>query len=210
MREYIAAMTSNGLFERKPTLMIIIGSVRDGRAGKAVGDWFTGIAGNHGGFDVTVADLKELDLPLMTEPNHPRLRRYTQDKTKEWSAMVDAADAFVLVMPEYNYSATAPVINALDYLVQEWAYKPVGIVSYGGVSGGLRAAQHIKPLLTALNMMPLKEGVTIQFVANQINAETGGFEASTDSIASSAGTMLDSLVRWEAALRAMRAPVAAD
>lgn len=203
-------MSGTGAFDHKPTLMIIVGSVRDGRVGKAVADWFTGIAEGHGAFNVTVADLKGLDLPLMTEPNHPRLRQYTQPKTKRWSAMVDAADAFVLVTPEYNYSAPASLINALDYLSQEWAYKPVGLVSYGGLSGGLRAAQHIKSVLTCLQMMPMKEGVTVQFVAKQINPETGGFEANTDSLASSANDMLDALVRWEAALRTMRAPVAAD
>jgi NAD(P)H-dependent FMN reductase len=202
-------MTATGPFADKPQLMIVIASVRDGRVGKAVGDWFTQIAEEHGAFDVTVADLKELDLPLMTEPNHPRLRQYTQEKTKQWSAMVDAADAFVFVMPEYNFAATAPLINAIDYLVQEWAYKPVGLVSYGGVSGGLRAAQSIKPLITSMSMMPIKEGVTIQFVANQIDKETGAFQP-IDSHLSSAESMLNSLHQWEAALRTMRAPVPAD
>jgi NAD(P)H-dependent FMN reductase len=189
--------------DQKPRLMVIIASVRDGRVGKAVGEWFTACAKEHGAFEVTVADLKELDLPLMTEPNHPRLQQYTQDKTIQWAAMVDAADAFALVMPEYNYSATAPLINALDYLVQEWAYKPVGLVSYGGVSGGLRAQQHIKPLITGLNMMPLKEGVTIQSVSNQIDKETGAFRP-IDSHGSSSATMLDALVKWEGALRTLR------
>jgi NAD(P)H-dependent FMN reductase len=202
--------TSNGQFgQEQPTLVIIIASVRDGRVGKAVGEWFEQVVNDHGWFDVTVADLKEIDLPLMTEPNHPRMKQYTQRKTWEWSALVDAADAFVFVMPEYNYSATAPLINAIDYLVQEWAYKPVGLVSYGGVSGGMRAAQSIKPLITSMNMMPLKEGVTIQSVATQINQDTGTFEPNTDSITSSAGAMLNALVQWEKAMHQLRVPVGA-
>lgn len=188
----------------KPNLMVIIASVREGRVGTAVGDWFAGFAQEHGSFNVTVADLKEIDLPLMTEPNHPSQKQYTQEKTKEWSAMVDAADAFVFITPEYNYFTIAPLVNAIDYLVQEWAYKPVGIVSYGGVSGGLRAAQSIKPLITSMNMVPLKEGVGIQFVANQIN-ETGAFEP-IDSHLSSGTAMLDALVQWEKAMHQMRVP----
>jgi NAD(P)H-dependent FMN reductase len=62
------------------------------------------------------------------------------EHTKRWSATVAAADAVVFVMPEYNRTFTAPLKNALDYLYYEWNYKPVGLVSYGGVSGGLRAA----------------------------------------------------------------------
>ena len=190
---------------RKPRLMVIIASVREGRAGKAVGDWFAGFAREHGAFEIVVADLKRLDLPLMTEPNHPRLRQYTQPKTRQWSAMVEQCDAFVFVMPEYNHGVAAPLINALDYLAQEWAYKPVGFVSYAGVSGGLRAQQHIKPVITCLNMMPLKESVAIQFVANQINGETGAFQP-IDSHQSSGTTMLDALVNWERALRTLRTP----
>lgn len=188
---------------RKPQLLVIIASVRDGRVGRHVGDWFIELADKHGAFDVRIADLKEIDLPLMTEPNHPSQKQYTQDKTWEWSRTVEAADAYVFVMPEYNYFATAPLISAIDYLVHEWAYKPVGLVSYGGVSGGLRAAQSIKPLITSMNMMPLKEGVMIQFVSQHVDKERGVFTP-IDSHESSATVMLDSLARWEQSMRPLR------
>src|SRR5690242_5860222 len=83
-------------------LLIIIASTRPGRVGLPVGQWFSERAREHGGFEVSVADLAELALPFMDEPNHPRLRLYTHQHTKEWSALVDAADAFVFVSPEYN------------------------------------------------------------------------------------------------------------
>jgi NAD(P)H-dependent FMN reductase len=196
-------MTAGVTTDRKPQLLVIIASMRDGRVGKAVGDWFAGFARQHDRFDVEVTDLKELDLPLMTEPNHPRLKQYTQEKTWEWSRIVEAADAYAFVIPEYNYVAPASVINAIDYLVHEWSHKPVGIVSYGGVSGGLRAAQSIKPLITSMNMMPVKEGVSIQFVANQIHEETGAF-LPIESHETSATAMLESLAQWELALHGLR------
>jgi NAD(P)H-dependent FMN reductase len=198
-------MTETGSGERRPRLLVVITSVRDGRVGKAVGDWFTGVAEGHGGFDVTVADLKAIDLPLMTEPNHPRLKKYTQERTWAWSRMVDAADAFVFVMPEYNFVAPATLVNAIDYLVHEWAYKPAGIVSYGGVSGGLRAAQSIKPLITSMNMMPVKEQVMVQLVAQHIDAETGAFMP-IEAHGTSGAVMLDALARWERAMRPLRQP----
>ena len=131
--------------ERQPALLIVIASTRPGRVGLPVGRWFEDRARAHGGFRVTVADLAELRLPLVDEPNHPRLRKYTQPHTRKWSEIVDAADAFAFVMPEYNYSFTAPLKNAIDYLHQEWQYKPVGLVSYGGVSAGTRAAAALGP-----------------------------------------------------------------
>ena len=90
---------------------------------------------------MTVADLAELRLPLVDEPNHPRLRKYTQRRTREWSEIVDGADAFAFVMPEYNYSFTAPLKNAIDYLHQEWQYKPVGLRLLRRRVAGTRAAR---------------------------------------------------------------------
>jgi NAD(P)H-dependent FMN reductase len=89
----------------------------------------------------------------MDEPKHPRLREYTHQHTKDRSAWVDAASAFVFVHPQYTYGMTAPLKNALDFLNQEWQYKPVGLVSYGGVSAGTRAAQMIKQVAT-LKLFP--------------------------------------------------------
>ena len=185
-----------------PVLTIIVASTRPGRIGPAVGRWFTPIAEAHGGFTVRVVDLAELDLPMMDEPNHPRMQRYTHDHTKAWSAIVAGSDAFVFVMPEYNYSFTAPLKNALDYLFVEWEHKPVGLVSYGGMSGGLRAAQMIKQVITTLSMMPLVDAVPIPMVAS-LKGDDGEITG-TPVMEQSAAVMLDSLVRWTAALSSLR------
>ena len=112
-------------------------------------------AREHGGFELEVADLAEVTLPLLDEPNHPRLRQYTREHTHAWSATVDVADAVVLVTSEYNYGYPAALKNAIDYLHHEWRYKPVGFVSYGGVAAGTRAVQQLKQVVTALRMMPV-------------------------------------------------------
>lgn len=185
--------TRDGAAE-KPRLLVIIASTRPGRVGLPIGQWFIEQARAQGDFDVQVADLAELNLPLMDEPNHPRLRRYTHQHTRDWSAIVDAADAIVLVMPEYNHGYTAPLKNAIDYLVQEWMYKPVGLVSYGGVSGGLRAVQMLKPTLSALKMVPLPEAAPIPMVSSLFN-EQGELQP-TDQLNDAAGGMLRALRDW--------------
>src|SRR5581483_12264670 len=129
--------------DAQPALQIFIASTRPGRVGLPVAEWFRGHADAHGGFAIDLVDLATLQLPFLDEPNHPRLRRYTKQHTMDWSARVDAADAFVFVMPEYNYGFNAPLKNAIDYLHHEWQYKPVGFVSYGGVAAGTRAVQMI-------------------------------------------------------------------
>ncbi|MDP9796996.1 NAD(P)H-dependent FMN reductase [Catenuloplanes nepalensis] len=184
-----------------PQLTIIIASTRPGRAGGPVARWFSERATAHGGFDIRVADLAEIDLPLMNERHHPRLRKYELDHTKAWSATVDASDAFVIVTPEYNHGYPAPLKNAIDYLFQEWQHKPVGLVSYGAVAGGVRSAQAIKPVLQYLKMIPVSESVIIPFVAKHIT--DGAFQA-TPAIDESATAMLDELQRLEATLRPLR------
>ncbi len=185
-----------------PTLMVIIASTRPGRVGLPVGEWFVERASADGAFEVDSVDLADLALPFMDEPNHPRLRRYIHDHTKDWSARVDRADAFAFVMPEYNHGFSAPLKNALDYLHQEWAGKPLGLVSYGGIAAGTRAAQMVKPVATALRMHPLLEAVPIPFVANSID-EDERFQPS-ESVERAATAMLAELVRSEQALRPLR------
>lgn len=171
--------------------------------GLPVGEWFAGAAREHGAFEVEVIDLAELKLPFVDEPNHPRLRRYTKQHTRDWSEIVSAADAFAFVMPEYNYGFNAPLKNALDFLHNEWQYKPVGLVSYGGVSAGTRAAQMIKQVVTTLKMFPLNEAVSIPFVGKMIDDD--GALQPNETMEQAATAMLDELVAVEAALRPLRA-----
>jgi NAD(P)H-dependent FMN reductase len=185
-----------------PLLTIIIGSTRPGRAGLPIASWFADRARSHGGFDVNLVDLAELDLPLLDEPHHPRLRQYTHKHTKDWSAIVEASDAFVFVTPEYNYGYPAALKNAIDYLQQEWRDKPVGFVSYGGVSAGTRAVQQLKQVVTTLRMVPVVEAVSIPFHP-QFIGEDGRVQAN-EIMEFAADATLDELVRVEGALSPLR------
>lgn len=142
-------------------LQVIVASTRPGRVGPTVADWFVAQIPDDLGFHVEVVDLAEVGLPLLDEPHHPSERLYVHEHSRRWSATVDTADAFVLVMPEYNVGFTAPLKNALDYLYFEWHHKPVGFVSYGMTSAGLRAVEMIKPVLTSLKMVPVHEAVSV-------------------------------------------------
>ena len=191
-----------------PTLQVIVASTRPGRAGPAVADWVLEQARRHGGFDVELVDLADVDLPLLDEPAHPRLRRYEHAHTKAWSATVERADAFVVVTPEYDHAPPASLVNALQYLVHEWAYKPLGFVSYGYVAAGTRAVQALKPLVGALKMVPIVEAVALPFFTAHMDGETGAFDPG-ELQERAAAEMLDELLRWTNALRPLRAPAAA-
>lgn len=183
-------------------LNVIAVSTRPGRKGIAVALWAHERAVAHGAFEAELVDLAEFALPVYDEPRHPALQQYEHEHTRRWAASVAAGDAYVIVAPEYNYGPTPALVNALTYVYKEWSYKPAGIVSYGGVSGGLRGAQAIKPLLSALKVVPLFEGVAIQWIAKHVDDE--GVFTADEPHELSVRQMLDELARWAEALGPMR------
>jgi len=184
-----------------PKLMIVLGSVREGRVGSSLAEWVHRVAEADGRFEVDYADLREIALPMMDEPNHPRLKQYTRDHTQAWSRRVEEADAFVFVFPEYNHSYSPAIKNAIDYLHSEWVRKPVGFVNWGGNSGGTRAQAALRPVVASLGMVMTRGNIEVNFPGAQI--EGGVFEPNEQQSAVLAA-QLDEFVALDAALKPLR------
>lgn len=182
-------------------LHTIVTSTRPGRIGPSIAQWFNDFAAEHGKFDPVLVDLAAFNLPIFNEPEHPRLRNYHHAHTKAWSESVAEADAVVFVTPEYNFGPPPSLLNALNYLSLEWNYMPAGFVSYGGISGGLRAVQVTKEILTTFKVMPIPEGVPMPMVFS--NLENGKLKPA-DIYKTSAATMLDELHKWAESMKALR------
>lgn len=182
-------------------LNVVISSTRPGRVGPTIARWFHETAVADGHFDVRLVDLAEFNLPVFDEPHHPRMQKYQHEHTKKWAASVASADAFVFVTPEYNFGPTPALVNAINYLAVEWNYKPVGFVSYGGLSGGLRGVQAIKPLMTTVKAMPIPEAVAIPMFSQQVaDGRFTGHEMQMQG----ARDMLAELLKWSTALKTIR------
>ncbi|MGI3163357.1 NADPH-dependent FMN reductase [Pseudooceanicola sp. 200-1SW] len=184
--------------ESKLKLKVIIGSTRPGRVGPSVANWVNSGARDHGGFEVELVDLAEIGLPLLDEPNHPAMQKYENESTKKWSAVIGDADAVILVTPEYDFFAPATLVNALQVIAVEWKYKPVGLVSYGGISGGLRSAQELRTLISNKGAMPLPNVVPIPMVFPLL--EDGTVKAN-DPMKDGLQGLFDELVKWGQALK---------
>jgi len=181
---------------------IITSTVRPGRKGPIIGKWITEAANKHG-FEAELLDLGEINLPLMNEAVHPMMKQYEHDHTKQWSAKIEEADAFIFVTSEYDHSYPAPLKNALEYLVHEWAYKPAGIVSYSiGPFAGVRAVSNLKPDLLALKVIGLGEAVNIPSY-NQFINEEGDF-VPNELLINASNLMLTQLTRWTKGLKAIK------
>ena len=121
---------------------IVLGSVRDGRAGEAVANWVAkGAAGREATYELI--DLKAFDVPLLTTNTHPMRAKksYDDERVQAWSDAIDACDAYIFVTPEYNHGVPGALKNAVDSLGQEWVGKTAALVGYGSV-GGVRAIEN--------------------------------------------------------------------
>lgn len=186
----------------KYRLKIIVSTVREGRKGILVADWIYGLAERNENFEVELLDLAKINLPLMDEPNHPNMQQYMHEHTRNWSKTIGEADAFIFVTGEYDYNYPAPLRNALEYLYKEWNFKAAGIVSYGGVSAGTRAAKSLMGDLTVFKMVPVYEAVSFPFFSKLID-DNGEFKPEEISY-KAADTMFQEIIRWTKGLMVIR------
>ena len=179
---------------------VIIGSTREGRFGPTVADWFVARAGAGGhDFDLDVVDLAEADLPLtMNAFGQPR-----PERVAALAPRLAAADAFVVVTPEYNHSFPAALKNAIDWYHSEWNRKPVAFVSYGGVSGGLRAVQQLRHVFIELSAVPIRDTVSFHEYWTQFT-EDKTWPRPSEARDTAVSTLLDQLEWAGKTLRAGR------
>ncbi|SEF32102.1 NAD(P)H-dependent FMN reductase [Amycolatopsis pretoriensis] len=180
---------------------VIVGSVREGRFGPVVADWLAGVAGEHGGFTVDVVDLAEPDLPMVLPAFGATPPPAVVAEVAKVTPRLAAADAFVVVTPEYNHSYPASLKNAIDWHRTEWAAKPVAFVSYGGMSGGLRAVEHLRAVFAELHAVTIRETVSFHGARTRFGPDG---TPTDEAAATAAKAMLDQLDWWARSLLAAR------
>lgn len=178
-------------------IQILIGSVREGRMAKPVGDWALGIASTRKGLSAELIDLKEWDLPMFALAKGPSGGNYEDALQKRWAEKIAQGDGYLFISPEYNHGYSAVLKNALDYLYAEWARKPAGCISYGGVKGA-RSVEQLRLVLVELQMAPLRDAVHIADVWGKVE---GGRFTGDDRDVKQLDKVLDELSWWGSALR---------
>ncbi|WP_424887392.1 NADPH-dependent FMN reductase [Streptomyces sp. XH2] len=181
-------------------LAVIMASVRENRFGPTVANWFAKKAEAHGGFEVDFIDLADHELPYVI--SHQPSAEVTETLSKI-TPRLEQADAFVVVTPEYNHSFPASLKSLIDWHYTQWQAKPVGLVSYGGLSGGLRSAEQLRPIFAELHAVTIREQISFHTAWEQFDENGEPKDEAGTSVA--AKTQLDQLVWWAEALREARA-----
>jgi len=190
-------------------LQIIIGSTRDGRNADRVTQWFAPHARAHGGFEVELLDLRDWPLPFFQETlatvGDLADPTYSDPLVRRWNQTIKAADAYIIVTPEYNRSLPAVLKNAIDTVFFSFAFrhKPVAMVGYSlGVTAAARAVEHLAQIMVETEAAPVRTPTLIPFVANAFDAEGQPLNPALDI---GLKVMLDDLAWLGEALKAARA-----
>lgn len=201
---HLGGPDDGGAMSENSRLVIVVGSVREARFGPVVAAWLAERAGEHGGFGVEVVDLADYEIPLSLPAESPKFAGGSYPRPAGMAgltARLDAADAFVLVTPEYNHSYPASLKAAIDWHFTQWTAKPVAFVSYGGAAGGRHAVLHLENVLTELHAVTIRDGLAFpNYFVNWDGGRPRDPDASTY-----AKTLLDQLNWWSTALRRARA-----
>jgi NAD(P)H-dependent FMN reductase len=179
---------------------IILGSTRPGRNGEAVAKWVHGIAAKRTDAEFELVDIGSFNLPLLDEPVPPSMGQYSKPHTKAWAAKIDAFDAYVFVTPEYNHGTSGALKNAIDYLYREWNNKAAGFVSYGS-AGGARAVEQLRLVMAEIQVATVRAQVMLSLFSDFENFSAFKPAAQHEK---AVGAMLDQLIAWGEALKALR------
>lgn len=173
------------------TIGIILGSIREGRAGEGVARWVHEQAAGRDGAEFELIDLKTFDVPLLTAPVPPAAaeKNYESENVRRWSQAIDACAGYIFVTPEYNHGVPGAFKNAVDTLGSEWFGKTVGFVSYGA-DGGIRAVEQWRQIVANFQMLDVRAQVSLSLFGEF--GEDGFTPA--DRRAGELATLLDQLI----------------
>ncbi|MCX4772726.1 FMN-dependent NADPH-azoreductase [Streptomyces sp. ADI92-24] len=192
----VAATAATASGDAPLKVAVILASNREGRFAPVVADWFLSRTDGHPAVVTDLVDVAGLDLPTV---HSYRPGSEVRDRLAEVAGRLAAADAFVVVTPEYNHSYPAPLKNLIDWHFTEWQAKPVAFVSYGGVSGGLRAVEHLRQVFAELHAVSIRDTVSFHNAGALFDDE--GRHRDPAGPDAAAKSLLDQLVWWGRALR---------
>ncbi|MGA3224549.1 MAG: NAD(P)H-dependent oxidoreductase [Acidobacteriaceae bacterium] len=171
---------------------ILIGSTRQGRFAPVVANWFSGYIKTRKDVVPDVIDLADTALPDGLSKSH-------EPAVEALRPRLAAADAFVVITPEYNHSFPAPLKTAIDWYSKEWQAKPVAFVSYGGNAGGLRAVEQLRQVFAELHAVTVRNAVGFAGAWELFNGT--GHLHHPERHEKVASAMLDQLAWWGQVLK---------
>jgi chromate reductase len=133
-------------------------------------------------------------------PFNQDLEQQPPEKVREFKAKIRAADAILIVTPEYNYSIPGVLKNAIDWASRPYGDnafngKPVAVMGASiGMLGTARAQYDLRRSFVFLNMFPLNQPeVMVPFAQDKVDSNG---RVTDEKTRKKIRELLESLVAW--------------
>lgn len=181
--------------------VVIYGSVRSGRLGIKAAR-FVGKMLEERGHQVTLVDPLERELPLLDKMYKEYATGEAPEVLESLARLYREADAFVFVTGEYNHSIPPALANLIDHFMNEYFWRPAGIVCYSaGPFGGVRAAVHLRAILGEVGMVTIPSMFPVSKVQDAFDDDGNAID---DAYVRRIGRFLDELEWYAGALKEAR------
>lgn len=175
---------------------VLVGSAREGRLAPAIAEWFARQTAAREDLAPDVIDVADHPLPASLSVQDPAAAALRP--------RLATAEAFVVIVPEYNRGVPGPLKTLIDSFNAEWEAKPVGFIGYGlSMAGGLRAIEHLRQVFAEFHCVGMKDIVSFPRVLDRFDADAR-FRPD-EGAGAAAKLMLDQLTWWARALREAKA-----
>jgi NAD(P)H-dependent FMN reductase len=184
------------------TVPVILGSVRQDRQGIRAAKLLMA-ALTVAGHEPVLVDPMEVALPLLDRMYKEHPKGTAPEPLERLATLYRRADGFIIVSAEYNNGIPPALKNLLDHFLEEYFWRPSGIVSYSaGQFGGVRAAMQLRMTLAELGMPSIPSLFPIPRIGQNLTPEG---KPQADWITPSLDRFLGEFAWYARALKAQRA-----
>jgi NAD(P)H-dependent FMN reductase len=152
-------------------LAVLLGSIRRDRMGIRAARFVMRALAERG-HEATLVDPMELQLPLLDRMYKEHAKGAAPEKLEKLATLYRAADGFIIVSGEYNNGIPPALKNLIDYFLEEYFWRPSGILCYSqGSFGGVRAAMQLRMTLAECGMSSVPSLMPIPAIQNALSED---------------------------------------
>ncbi len=133
---------------RPLNIPVLLGTARKGRMSAHAARFIVDVLNRRAGVHTALVDVSRVPMPV------DDAGEAIKDRT--FAATMKAADALVIVSPEYNHSFPGLLKHVLDSCLSEYIHKAVGLVGVSaGPFAGIRVVQNLLPVMRELGLVTI-------------------------------------------------------
>ncbi|RXR03443.1 NADPH-dependent FMN reductase [Pseudoxanthomonas composti] len=185
-------------------ILVFYGSYRSDRMGIRLAEYAVRTL-NARGAQAELIDAKAVDLPMLDRMYKEYPKGQAPEAMETLAEKIRTADGFVFVTGEYNWGLQPGLKNLTDHFLEEWFWRPAGIVSYSaGRLSGARASFAWYGTLSEMGMVVISSTVTVGPIGKTLDAQGQPIEEAGKSLEKSFARFADDLAWWTEAARTQR------